>query len=262
MLFAPVRSPRAQDASDDGSTSSPADAAEKSSHDFTVSVRAGAWIVFVEGEVEDSSGSGRFDTLDLTDDLGFDGATATFLGTGNLRLGRHDIWVTGFNYSRDEEESAESTLDFGDLRVAIDGSVVTDLDFVDVNFIYGYSFTTFEEHGVRLGPTIAVSYSSFDIELEEEATGEEEEIDEVFPTVTLGAQGAVPFGDFLLEMRAAGVYFNTDSFEAEGAALVWRPLDYLGLFAEFNAIYADISLNNEDVEVGFFGPVVGMELRF
>jgi hypothetical protein len=268
LLLAIAASPRAQESSETEAVSLHPDAPENSPHDYTVSLRGGAWITWVDGEVKDTSGrapSGA-NSISIDDDLGFDDATVQVGGSGNLRLGRHDFWVTGFSYDESENERVVKSLDFGDISVSADRRVVTDLDFVDVNFRYGYSFFTFEEDGFRLGPTLAVSYTSVDIELADVATGESEDIDETFPAPTVGLYGEVPLGDFVLEANVAGVYIEAGSFDGwglrAGATAVWRPIDYLGLFAGFNMIYTEISLSNEDIDAAIFGPLVGLEVRF
>ncbi len=62
---------------------------------------------------------GGFDTVDVSEDPGFDDPTAQFLGSANLRLGRHDFWVTGFSYDESEDVKVEDDLDFGDVRVGV-----------------------------------------------------------------------------------------------------------------------------------------------
>jgi hypothetical protein len=265
MLLAMAESPRAQEPSEVDAESSRPDAAEKSVHDYTVSLRGAVWLTWIDGEVKDTSGrAGDFDTIRIDDDLGFDDPTVQILGSANLRLGRHDFWVTGFSYDESEDEGVDFDLDFGDITAS--RRVITNLEFVDVNFRYGYSPFTFEEHGFRLGPTVAVSYSSLDLELTDSATGEKEDINETFPAPTLGVHGEVPIGDIVLEADVAGVYFDAGSFDGWGvraaAVAMWRPMDHLGLFAGFNMIYTEISLSKEDIDAALFGPVVGLELRF
>ncbi len=54
---------------------------------------------------------GGFDTVDVSEDPGFDDPTAQFLGSGNLRLGRYDFWVTGFSYGESEDVKVDFNLD-------------------------------------------------------------------------------------------------------------------------------------------------------
>ena len=267
MLLATAESPRAQDPSEVDAEPLRPKAAEKSAHDYTVYVRAAAWITWVDGEVKDTGGrSDHVDTIDIGSDLGFSDPTAQFVGTGNARFGRHDFWVEGFSYDESEDENVGFDLDFGDIDLGVNRRVITDLEFTDVNFRYGYSPFTFEEDGFRLGPTIAVSYTSVFIELTDKATGVKEEIDETYPAPTLGAHGELPIGDVMLEADLAGVYIEAGSFDGwavrAGAIAVWRPWDTVGLFGGFKLIHADISLNREDIEATLYGPVVGLELRF
>ena len=243
------------------------DVAAQPAHDYTGYLRGGAWIAWIDGEIKDSSGRvANFDRIKIDDDLGFDDPTTQFIGVANLRLGRHDFWVSGFDYDERETETVEAQVEFGDITVNIGRDVRTRFEFSDVNFRYGYSFYTFEDDGFRLGPTVALSYSAVTIELTDIDTGLSEDIDETFPAPTLGLHGEIPVGNVLLEGDIAGVYIDADSFDGwalrTAATAVWRPYDNVGFFAGFNGIFADISLSREDVEAALFGPTVGIELRF
>lgn len=268
FLLAAATSLRAQESPEGAVEPRSPEAADKSPHDYTVSLRGGVWITWVDGTVKDTSGRSPSGTksISIDNDLGFDDPTVQVGGSGNVRLGRHDFWVTGFSYDESENERVEKSLDFGDISVSADRRVVTDLEFTDVNFRYGYSFFDFEQHGFRLGPTLAVSYTSVDIELTDVVTGVSEDIDETFPAPTVGIYGEVPIGDFVLEGNVAGVYIEAGSFDGWAVrartGAVWRPIDYFGLFAGFNMIYSEISLSKEDIDAAIFGPLVGLEVRF
>ena len=268
VLLAAAGFAQAQESSDTDAAPSRPNGTEKSPHDYTVSVRAAAWITWVDGEVEDTSGrAGNVDTVDIDDDLGFDDPTTQFVGTGNLRMGKHDFWIIGFHYDESEDETVGFNLDFGQISVPVSRRVITDLEFTDVNFRYGYSPFTFEEDGFRLGPTISVSYSSVFIELEDKDTGKSEKIDETYPAPTVGLYGGLPIGDVVLEASMAGVYIDAGSdFEGwalrAGANAVWRPWDHVGVFAGINWIYVDLELTNEDIQASLYGPMMGVELRF
>lgn len=267
MLLATTGTVWAQSPSTVDTQASSGQVAAQSAHDYTGYLRGGAWITWIDGEVKDSSGRvADFDKIKIDDDLGFDDPTVQFIGIANVRLGRHDFWVSGFDYDERETESVEVQLDFGDITVNVNRPVRTRFEFSDINFRYGYSFFTFEEDGFRLGPTVALSYSDVAIELTDVDTGLSEDIDETFPAPTFGLHGEIPVGDVLLEADLAGVYIDAGSFDGwalrSAATVVWRPYDNLGFFAGFNGIFADISLSREDVDAALFGPTVGLELRF
>ena len=101
--------------------------------------------------------------------------------------------------------------DFGDGDFETGGTVRTKAKIVDVNFRYGYSPFTFERHGFRFGPTIAVSYTDLEIDLVNIETGARETIEETFPVPTFGFAGGVPFGRVVISGHFAGFYFNADS---------------------------------------------------
>ena len=66
-----------------------------SPHEYTVAIRPAVWIVFVDGEIADEGPLGNAARVSITDDLGFDDPYPSFLGEVNLRLGKHDFWITG-----------------------------------------------------------------------------------------------------------------------------------------------------------------------
>ncbi len=245
---------------------------EYSAHDYTARFRPAIWSVFVEGEYETVTPLGRNVSVTIDGDLGYDDPYPTFTGEASVRWGKHDFWITGIAF--DQSESAPINVEFtiGDKIFDIGGVVDSEASITDINFRYGYSFFEFEEDGFRLGPTVAVSYTDISLELTELTiagipTGARFSFEETLPVPTIGAHAEVPYGNFLFSAQFGDFYADINDIEATGiraeAGVTWRPYDHVGLFAGLHAIYADLQLDNNDInDLLLWGPAVGLELRF
>ena len=174
----------------------------------------------------------------------------------------------------DQSESApinvNFTIDGEDFDIG--GLVDTEASFTDINFRYGYSFFDLKEDGFRLGPTIAVSYTDFSVKLTELTiagipTGARASFEDTFPVPTVGVHAEVPYGNFLFSTQLGGFYFDAGSFEGTGiradAGVTWRPYDHVGFFAGLNAIFVDLTIDDEEIDdLLLWGPAVGLEFRF
>jgi hypothetical protein len=241
-------------------------------HDYVFRIRPGGWFVYVEGEYETKTSSGRNVSVSIDGDLGYDDPYPTFAGVASLRWNRHDFWVSGAYFDQSEDNPVDVQFTIGDRVFNIGGTVESDASVVDVNFRYGYSFFDFEEDGFRLGPTIAVGYMDLKVKVTELTvagiqTGTEVSYEEALPVPTLGGHLEVPLGNFLLSSQAGAFYANASGFEAVGirgeAGVTWRPHKHVGLFAGVNLIYADVDLGHEEIDdLLLIGPSVGLEFRY
>ncbi len=242
-----------------------------SAHDYTARLRLAVWSVFVEGEYETVTSRGRSVSATVDGDLGYDDPYPTFNGEASFRWGKHDFWITGVAFDQSESAPINVEIKIGDEILDIGSVVDTEVSFTDINFRYGYSFFEFEEDGFRLGPTVAVSYTDFSLELTELTingipTGRFS-FDETLPVPTIGVHAEVPYGNFLFSTHIGALYFNISDFEATGiraeAGVTWRPYDHVGFFAGLHASYVDLELDDENInDLLFWGPAVGLELRF
>ncbi len=136
-----------------------------------------------------------------------------------------------------------------------DATVKSNIDITDINFRYGYSPFSFEEDGFRLGPIIAVSYTKVDVETTELESGLSEGINEEFPVPTIGVQGEIPIDNIVLIGSISGFYFKANNFEGIGLRtninVIWRPFKTFGIFAGINAIFADVSIKDTDIDPGY-----------
>ncbi len=243
-----------------------------SAHDYTARLRPAVWSVFVEGEYQTVTPLGRSVSIAIDGDLGYDDTYPTFHGEASFRWGKHDFWVTGIAF--DQSESAPVNVQFvieGEI-FDIDAVVDSETSITDINFRYGYSFFEFDEDGFRLGPTVAVSYTDISLEVTELTiagvpTGTRVSFEETLPVPTIGVHAEVPYGNFLFSTQFGGFYVDTGDFEATGiradAGVTWRPYDHVGFFAGLHAIYADLHLDNDDIDdLLLWGPAVGLELRY
>ena len=241
-------------------------------HDYTVRLRPGVWLAFVEGEYKTVTSRGRDVSITIDGDLGYDKPYETFQGEASLRWRRHDFWITGMAF--DQSESAPINVEFvldGE-TFNLGGSVDSEASITDINFRYGYSFFDFEKDGFRLGPTVAVSYTDISLEVTELTvagipTGSRLRFEDTLPVPTIGFHLEVPYNSFLFSTQFGGFYFETGDIEATGiraeAGVTWRPYDNVGFFAGLNAIYVDMELSGEEIDdLLFWGPVIGLEIRF
>ncbi len=243
-----------------------------SAHDYTVRLRPTVWSVFVEGEYKTVTSLGRSVSVTIDGDLGYDNPYPTFNGEVSFRWGKHDFWITGAAFDQSESKSINVEFKIEDEIFDIGGVVDTETSITDINFRYGYSFFEFEEDGFRLGPTVAVSYTDISLELTELTiagipTGSRLKYEETYPVPTIGVHAEVPYGNFLFSTQFGGFYIEAGDFEATGiraeAGVNWRPYDHVGFFAGLHAIYADLDLDNEQIDdLLLWGPAVGVEFRF
>jgi hypothetical protein len=241
-------------------------------HDYTFRIRPGVWLVFVDGEYQTTSSFGTNVSVALDGDLGYDDPYPSFAGVASLRWKRHDFWISAAYFDQSETAPIDVQFVFDDRVFNIGGTIDSDTSVVDVNFRYGYSFFEFEEDGFRLGPTIAIAYMNLKLKVTELTiagipTGTSGSYEEKLPVPTLGAHLEVPYRNFLFSSQLGAFYAKADNFEATGiraeAGVTWRPVSYVGIFAGLNLIYADVDLNNEEIDdLLFFGPSVGLEFRF
>lgn len=247
-----------------------AEDAAQSPHDYTIRVRGEVWFSQLTGDVSDRGsapgvGSVKVD-VDLDDDLGLGDYEATPSGSANLRIGGHDIWLAGFDYSNSVTETVDETFSFGGTTFTANTQVSSDVDLSRIDLVYGYSFFDFEEDGFRLGPTVTISYVDIDAEFVDLTTGTSEGFDAAIPVPLLGVHSEVPFYDFVGELDVSGIYANVGDVEGTGVRgsfnVAWRPLDYLGLVAGYRFIYFDGDIEDVDVDLFIHGPSVGLELRY
>ena len=138
-----------------------------SAHDYTVLVRPTAWLVFVEGKYETSGPRGESLSLKFDGDLDYDDPYPTFSGETSFRWGRHDFSIIGMHFDESEDAPINASFTIGGKDFDIGGVADSKTTLTDINLRYGYSFFEFEEDGFRLGPTIAVSYTTFSVALSE-----------------------------------------------------------------------------------------------
>jgi len=242
-------------------------------HDYTAKIRASVWFTFVDGEIEtDRPVDGRRVGIELDGDLGYDDPYPTYAIEAAFRHNRHDFWITGTRFDEGETAPIGVTFTIGDQVFETGGKVKTKAELTDVDFRYGYSFYTYEEDGFRFGPTIAVSYTKFDVKVKEITISDislaaDWSLEEETPVPTIGLNLEIPYNEFLFTGRIGGFYFDADDIEGTGVrselSATWRPYENVGFYAGFYAFYADLELKNEDIDdLLLYGPSVGIELRF
>jgi hypothetical protein len=243
-----------------------------SAHEYVVLIRPTLWLVFVEGEYRTEARGGQKLSLTIDGDLGYNDPYPTFSGEVNFRWGKHDFSIIGMPFYQSESESVHFAFTLGESDFEIGGVAKTKVSLADVNFRYGYSFFDFEEDGFRLGPTLAISYTDFSIEVTEltiagAPTGLRASYADTLPIPTLGIHAELPYGSLLFSSELGAFYFDSGNFEGLGirasAGLSWRPYDHVGLFAGFRTIYIDLELKRDVLDdVVLWGPTVGLEFRF
>jgi len=244
----------------------PAPAPSRRVHNYTISVRFLPWLTRVTGEVSSDTSAGISAAIDFQDDLGFDDFEVNLSGSANLRLGRHDFWIDALVIDMSASDVVERSITFGSLTIEVSRPVKTEVDLALYDFRYGYSFFDLDSDGFRLGPTFGVAYLDFDVTITDKASGKKESIAEKFPIPRVGLHGEIPFGDFLVEADLSGLYISYDDYEGyaiEGnLGVVWRPKRNFGLVGGYRVIAIDIDHRDNNYDVTFHGPYLGVELRY
>ncbi|MDA1326984.1 MAG: hypothetical protein O3C34_19865 [Proteobacteria bacterium] len=242
---------------------SPASSRVSPNHDYTINLRVVPWLAQPGGNA--TLGSLGTD-VELHDDLGIDSYKITPAGSANLRFGRHDFWFDALAVDISASDTVDRTITFGSLTIPVSRGVRSELDLQLYDLRYGYSFFDLQADGFRLGPTLGIAYLDFDVKITDQVTGTSNRLSESFPIPRLGLQGSIPFGQFDLGAKFAGLYIGYGDFEGytiEGdISLAWRPLRNFGLVAGYRAIRTDIEYKNDNFNLTFQGPYLGAELRF
>jgi hypothetical protein len=242
---------------------SPGNSRSGATHDYMLSIRAVPWLVQPGGNA--TLGSLGTD-VDLHDDLGIDSYKINPAGSANLRFGRHDFWFDALAVDISASDTVDRTITFGSLTIPVSRGVRSELDLQLYDLRYGYSFFDLQQDGFRLGPTLGVAYLDLDVKITDQVTGTSDRLSESFPIPRLGLQGSIPFGQFDVGAKFAGLYIGYGDFEGytiEGdISLAWRPFRNIGLVAGYRAIRTDIEYKNDNFNLTFQGPYLGAELRF
>lgn len=246
--------------------SAPRSSPSRGPHNYRFRLRLIPWLTQVTGEVSKDSGGGPSPSVDFHDDLGLDDYEFQPTGSANLRLGRHDIWVEALVIDMSASNLAERSFTFGALSVAASRQVRTEVELERYDIRYGYSFFDFDEGGFRLGPTVGLGYLDFDVTITDEMSGDSGTIAEKFPFPRVGVHGEMPFGNFLVEADVAGLYIDYDDYEGYAVdaylSVAWRPYRYFGLVGGYRVLAVDIDDRDNNYDVTFHGPFLGLEARF
>jgi hypothetical protein len=108
-----------------------------SPHDYTVAIRPSVWFVSVKGKIADKGPRGNPVRVKIDDDLGFEDPFASFLGEGNLRLGGHDIWITGTSVHQSETVGIDVSFEIDGTEFEVGADVKSSIDLTDINLRYG-----------------------------------------------------------------------------------------------------------------------------
>ena len=236
------------------------------SHDYTLSIRFLPWLAQPSGDVRlEQSGGGSTD-IDLHDDLGLDDFEFNLAGSANLRLGRHDFWFDALAIDMSASDTVERTITFGSITIPISVPVRSEIDVAVYDIRYGYSFFDLESDGFRLGPTLGVAYLDLEVKITNQTTGADASIEEKLPMPRIGMKGEIPYGNFLFDASLAGIFINYEDFEGyavEGNfSVAWRPYRNLGLVGGYRVITADVDYKNDNFDITFHGPYLGVEFRY
>ena len=232
-------------------------------HDYTFNIRFVPWLMQPDGDIKLGSVGA---TIDVDDDLGFDDYEFNLAGSANLRLGRHDFWFDALSIDMSTSNTAERTFTYGSITIPVSRAIESDIDVSLYDFRYGYSFFELESDGFRLGPTIGVAYFNLKVKVTDLVTGADSSIDEEFPIPRIGVQGAIPYGNFQFEGELSGLFIDYDDFKGyavEGDfSVAWRPYGNLGLVGGYRVIAADVDYKNDNFDITFHGPYLGVEIRY
>ena len=180
--------------------------------------------------------------------------------------------VTGSRFSESETAAIRASFKIDDLEFEVGGDLASELAITDIDFRYGYSFFNYEEDGFRLGPMVAVSYTEFDARLKEISIGGigipvEWSFNEAVPIPTIGAHLEIPYKELVFVGRVGAFHIDLNDVEATGIrselSVTWRPYENIGFYAGLYSIYADLTLNDLEIDdVELLGPAFGLEYRF
>ena len=81
-----------------------------------VSFRPVVWAPEIDGDVRLGDLFGSAGKLDLDSDLGLGDRSADFAGDLNLRLGNHDLWLSGFRFGVSSRETTRPDLSIWSMR--------------------------------------------------------------------------------------------------------------------------------------------------
>lgn len=238
----------------------------------TLSLRAMAWFPTIRGDMRLDDGGGTSSRLDFSDDLDLDELEFEPAAEVGLRLGRHDIRLSGFTFSADEESVADAQLTFGSITIPAGGFVDGTVELRSARATYAFALV--DVPGFRLSPLVSVYYFDVDAEVETVMLPGgallKESADEQVLAPAVGALAEITLADFVIAADARGFFVEVGEVDGllidAAASLTWRPSDNLGLFAGYRVLAVDVegSSGGSDFDFDFalHGPFAGGELRF
>ena len=195
--------------------------------------------------------------VELQADVGVDDQKSTDIeqfyfqvGPSRYEFGRWGISVEG-------RTSIDTTFDFG-------GSTYTTGDTVDTEFdveVWRAAYLFCPKLGrFKIGVGLALQWWQVEAELDNETAGFSEEFDESYPIPALTARLDIPFNLFVAFTSKAD-YLQVDVNDIEGrfldssAGITFSAPKAFSVFAGYRIVDADLTIDEDSVDLEFKGPV-------
>lgn len=231
-----------------------------------ISFRPAVWVPEIDGAVSLENVFGLATDLDLGRDLDVDDESTEFSGELNLRLGSHDLWISGFSFSASGRTTISQGIVFGDLSAVVSETITTDIDLETFRVQYGFALLDLGSAGPRLSITVAANFYNLEASLESATTGLRDAIDEDIPFPSVGAHLEIGFADFLFSADVTALFVAISDIEGSfidaSAALSWSPMPNVSIFGGYRAIQIEADASDFNFDPTLQGPFAGVEIRF
>jgi hypothetical protein len=204
--------------------------------------------------------------LDFDRDLALDDHSIEFAGELNLRLGPHDVWLSGFTLAVSGEAPIDQDVVFGDLVASASEIIATDLDVSALRVQYGYAFVDLGPQAPRVSVTAAFNLYGLEASMRSITTSLSDAINEDIPFPTLGIHTEFPISAFAVHADVSGFYLDVGDLESTyldaSASLSWTPLEHVTLYAGYRAIRIDAGDDSFALDTTMHGPFAGLSIWF
>jgi len=239
--------------------------------DLRFEIEPRLWYAALSADLTFDGGGGTLDS----DDRGFDGAEASFLGRIRVRTGDLSFSLAGFAWETDETGAAEGDFSVGGIDVAAGERFTVDLEYDSVEFIGRYEFWRESlEPAWEGGDPVVLRFEAgagaraYAVDADFAVVGGERRSDDgTWVEPVLSAAFAADLGRTLtIETEFAAGFFDTGDRESSSFDITLR--GELGITEDFAALvgYRFVSQNLEDdafsLEGSLAGLFVGFTLRF
>lgn len=224
--------------------------------------RVGAWLMDYSGEFADTADSGT--SIDLEDDLGFDGET---LGFAEIAFEHPvpilpNVKLAYLNIDTSETNSLSKSITFEDTTFTANTDIKTDFETQIYDFTMYYEIL---DNWVQADVGLTVRYLDIELAVEESTGAADTDVSfsTPLPMLYANAQFDLPFTGVYANINANGLTIgDVTTYDAQ-AAIGWMPLEFIGGELGYRHFVIDADdLDDYEVDFNMSGPYLAVKADF